>query len=223
MLSRRLFLQSSASSAAYLASGIQGAFAANAPGVTDTEIKIGQTMPYSGPASAWGALGRAERAYVQMINERGGVRGRKIKLISLDDGFSPPKTVEMTRKLVEGEDVAFIYGSLGQGALAVRDYLNDLHGPQLFVLISNEQINDPQHYPWTMGFVPSLYREGIIQTRYILAHRPDAKIAILRPNNADGRRLFKGPKDWSGRPGECHDRQRCIVRGKRANSFFAGD
>jgi ABC-type branched-subunit amino acid transport system substrate-binding protein len=121
-----------------------------------------------------------------MINERGGVRGRKINLISLDDGFSPPKTVEMTRTLVEGDNVAFIYGSTGQGALAVRSYLNDLRVPQVFVCIALEQINDPQHYPWTIGFLPTLYREGLIQARYILAHKPDAKIAVLHANNADG-------------------------------------
>jgi branched-chain amino acid transport system substrate-binding protein len=193
MVSRRLFLQSSAAAAtAYAASGLVAARAENAPGVTGTEIRIGQTIPYSGPASAWGAVGRAELAYLKMINERGGVRGRKITLISLDDGFSPPKTVEMTRTLVEGEGVAFIYGSLGVGALAVRDYLNNLRVPQVFILNALEQINDPQHYPWTIGFLPTLYREGFVQARYILAHKPDAKVAFLYPNNADGADCVKG-------------------------------
>ena len=113
MLSRRLFLQSSAASAAYLASGIGPAWAANAPGVTDTEIKIGQTMPYSGPLSAYGVIGRAEAAYFKMINEQGGVNGRTINLISLDDGYSPPKTVEQTRRLLEQERVAFLFNGLG--------------------------------------------------------------------------------------------------------------
>ena len=122
--SRRLFLQSSAASAAYLASGVWPVWAANAPGVTDTEIKIGQTMPYSGPGSAYGVNGRTEAAYFKMINEQGGVNGRKINLISLDDSYSPPKTVEQTRRLVEQEQVAFIFGSLGTASnAAIRQYL----------------------------------------------------------------------------------------------------
>src|SRR6478672_2623508 len=124
------------------------AAAQKTPGVTDTEIKIGQTIAYSGPASAWGAVGRAELAYVKMINDRGGIRGRKITLISLDDGFSPPKTVEQTRRLVERDEVAFVFGSMGPGNSAVRDYLNEHHVPQLFVLAPLESFNDPQHHPW---------------------------------------------------------------------------
>src|SRR5580658_5817226 len=112
MVSRRLFLQSSAASAAYLASGVWPAWAENAPGVTDTEIKIGQTMPYSGPASAYGVIGRAELAYFKMINEQGGVNGRKINLVSLDDAYTPSNTVEQTRRLIEQEPIAFIFGSL---------------------------------------------------------------------------------------------------------------
>jgi ABC-type branched-subunit amino acid transport system substrate-binding protein len=110
-----------------------------APGVTDTEIKIGQTMPYSGPASAWGTVGRAELAYFKMINDQGGINGRKIKLISLDDAYSPPKTVEQTRKLVEVEGVAAIFGSMGPGNLAVRKYLNDHRVPQLFILAPTDE------------------------------------------------------------------------------------
>jgi len=165
-----------------LASGVALAGGQNAPGITDTEIKIGQTMPYSGPASAWGAIGRAELAYVKMINDRGGIRGRKITLISLDDGFSPPKTVEQTRRLVEEEGVAFIYGSLGPGNLSIRDYLNEHRVPQLFILAPLEYSNDPQHYPWTVGLQPTYYREGLMHARYILAHKPDAKIGMLLEN-----------------------------------------
>ena len=113
MVSRRFFLQSAAAATAYSFQGFRPSWAANAPGVTDTEIKIGQTMPYSGPASAYGAVGRTEVAYFKMVNEMGGVNGRKLNLISLDDGYSPPKTVEQTRRLVEQEGVAFIFGSLG--------------------------------------------------------------------------------------------------------------
>ena len=134
MVSRRIFLQSSAASAAYLASGVWSAWAADVPGVTDTQIKIGQTMPYSGPASAYGVLGRTEAAYFKVINEMGGVNGRKLNLISLDDGYSPPKTVEQTRRLVEQEQVAFIFGSLGTPTnAAIRSYLNDNKVPQLFI------------------------------------------------------------------------------------------
>jgi branched-chain amino acid transport system substrate-binding protein len=167
------------------------------PGVTNTEIKIGQTMAYSGAASAWGAVGRAELAYVKMINDHGGIRGRKINLISLDDSFSPPKTLEQTRKLVEDQGVAFIYGSMGPGNLAVRDYLNEHRVPQLFILAPLETYNDPQHYPWTMGLQPTFYREGFIHAQYILAHKPDAKIAILHQNN-DSIESLKGLRDGLG-------------------------
>jgi branched-chain amino acid transport system substrate-binding protein len=132
MITRRFLLQSSAASAAYLASGVRTTWAANAPGVTETEIKFGQTMPYSGPASNYGVFGRTEAAYFKMINEVGGVNGRKLNLISLDDGYSPPKTVEQTRRLVEQEEVAFIFGTLGTPTnAAVHQYLNDNKVPQL--------------------------------------------------------------------------------------------
>ena len=131
-----------------------------APGITDAEIKIGQTMPYSGPASAWSAIGLAELAYFKMINDRGGIGGRKIKLISLDDAFSAPKTLEQTRKLVEQDGVAFIYGTVGPGNLVIRKYLNDQRVPQVFVLAPVEYYNDPQHFPWTMGLLPTYYIEG---------------------------------------------------------------
>jgi branched-chain amino acid transport system substrate-binding protein len=156
MVSRRLFLQSSAASAAYLASGIGPAWAANAPGVTDTEIKIGQTMPYSGPVSAYGVIGRTETAYFKMINEQGGVNGRTINVISLDDGYSPPKTVEQTRRLVEQEGVAFLFNGLGTPPnLAIRQYLNDNKVPQLFVATGASVFADPQHFPWTIGWQPT--------------------------------------------------------------------
>jgi len=169
-----------------------------APGVTDTEIKIGQTMPYSGPASAWGAVGLAELAYFKMINEQGGINGRKINLISLDDAFSPPKTVEQTRRLVEEEGVAFIFGSLGPGNLAVRKYLNDLHVPQLFVLAPTERYNDPQHFRWTIGLQPTYYLDGKTHAHYILAHKPDAKIAILHENDDIAKEAVRGFKDGLG-------------------------
>jgi len=153
------------------------------PGVTDTEIKVGQTMPYSGPASAWGTVGRAELAYFKMINDHGGIKGRQIRLVSLDDAFSPPKTMEQTRKLIEDEGVTLIFVSLGPGNFAVRKYLNDRQVPQLFALIPTRKINDPQHFPWTMGLLPPFYLEGEIYAKYVLAHKPTAKIAILYQND----------------------------------------
>ena len=168
------------------------------PGVTDTGIKVGQTMPYSGPASAWGTVGRAELAYFRMINDQGGINGRKINLISLDDAFSPPKTVEQTRRLVEQANVAFIFGSLGPGNLAVRKYLNDRRVPQLFVLAPTERYNDPQHFPWTIGLMPSYYLDGKVHARYILAHNPNAKVAVLHENEDVAKEAVKGLKDGLG-------------------------
>jgi ABC-type branched-subunit amino acid transport system substrate-binding protein len=168
------------------------------PGITDTEIKIGQTMPYSGPASAWGTLGLAELAYFRMINDQRGIKGRRIRLISRDDSFSPPKTVEQTRSLVEEDGVAFIFGSAGLGNLAVRKYLNDQRVPQLFVLAPTERLNDPKHFPWTMGLMPTFFLEGQIHARYILTHKPDAKVAILYQNDEVAKEAVKGFKAGLG-------------------------
>ena len=199
MVSRRLFLQSSAASAVYLASGLWPAWAANAPGVTDTEIKIGQTMPYSGPASAYGVIGRANAAYFKMINEMGGVNGRKLNLISLDDGYSPPKTVELTRRLVEQEQVAFIFGSLGTPTnAAIRSYLNDNKVPQLFVASGAAMFGDPQHFPWTMGNVPNYQTTAHIFAKHILETKPDAKIGVIYQNDDFGKDYLIGLRDGLG-------------------------
>jgi branched-chain amino acid transport system substrate-binding protein len=180
MMSRRLFLQSSAGAATYLASGLAIARVANAPGVTDTEIKFGQTMPYSGPASAYGVIGRTEVAYCKMTNEMGGVNGRKLNLISLDDSLSPSKTVEQTRRLIEQEQVAFVFGSPGTASnAAIRSYLNDNKAPQLFVASGDSMFGDPQHYPWTIGIYPNYRSEARNYARHILRTKPDAKIAVL--------------------------------------------
>src|ERR1700677_1304349 len=163
MKTRRTFLASSAAAAAALATGAWPARAENAPGVTDTEIKIGQTMPYSGPASAYGVIGKTEAAYFKMINEAGGVNGRKINLISLDDGYSPPKTVEEIRRLVEQEQVAFLFNTLGTPSnAAIRQYLNDNKVPQLFVATGAAMWGDPQHFPWTIGWQPNYQTEARI-------------------------------------------------------------
>jgi branched-chain amino acid transport system substrate-binding protein len=200
MSSRREFLQSTAAIAAFLATGSEIAWAANAPGVTDTEIKIGQTMPYSGPASAYGTIGRAEVAYLRMVNETGGINGRKINLISLDDGYSPPKTVEQTRKLIEEEHVAFIFGSVGTAPNAsTRTYLNENKVPQLLIASGASMFADPERYPWTMAFNPSYRTEGRVFAKHILATRPDAKIGVLYQNDDLGRDYLDGVREGLGR------------------------
>ncbi|HEV3043686.1 MAG TPA: ABC transporter substrate-binding protein, partial [Roseiarcus sp.] len=198
MITRRTFLQSSAAAAAFAASA-SSARADNAPGVTDTEIKIGQTMPYSGPASAYGVIGRTEAAYFKMINEKGGVNGRKINFISLDDAYSPPKTVEQIRRLVEQEQVAFIFNSLGTPPnAAIRQYLNDNKVPQLFVATGAAMFSDPAHFPWTMGWQPNYQTEAKIFGKHILKTKPDAKIAVLYQNDGFGKDYLLGLKDGLG-------------------------
>jgi branched-chain amino acid transport system substrate-binding protein len=199
MISRRTVLKAGAVSAAVLASGSKAAFAANAPGITDTEIKFGQTMPYSGPASAYGVIGKTEAAYFKMINEAGGVNGRKLNLISLDDGYSPPKTVEQTRRLVEQEEVAFIFNSLGTGQnAAIRPYLTENKVPQLFVATGASMWNDPKNFPWTIGFNPNYQTEARIYGQYILKNSPAAKIAVLYQNDGFGKDYLIGLKDGLG-------------------------
>jgi branched-chain amino acid transport system substrate-binding protein len=193
MITRRTFLQSSA--AAAFATSAGSARADNAPGVTDTEIKIGQTMPYSGPASAYGVIGRTEAAYFKMINEQGGINGRKINLISLDDAYSPPKTVEQVRRLVEDEKVAFLFQTLGTPSnLAIRQYLNDNKVPQLFVATGAAAFADPQHFPWTMGYNPNYQTEAHIYGKEILKTKPDGKIAVLYQNDGFGKDYLIGLK-----------------------------
>jgi branched-chain amino acid transport system substrate-binding protein len=171
----------------------------NAPGVTDKEIKIGQTMPYSGPASAYGTIGKAELAYFKMINDKGGINGRMIDLISLDDGYSPPKTVEQIRRLVEQEEVAFIFQSLGTPSnSAIQKYLNAKKVPQLFVATGASKWGDPQHFHWTMGWQPDYRTEARIYTKYILQNKPDAKIGILYQNDDFGKDYLTGVKDVLG-------------------------
>ena len=198
MITRRTFLQSSAAAAAFAVSA-GSARADNAPGVTDTEIKIGQTMPYSGPASAYGVIGRTEAAYFKMINEQGGINGRKINFITLDDAYSPPKTVEQIRRLVEDEKVAFLFQTLGTAPnLAIRQYLNDNKTPQLFVSTGAAVFADPQHFPWTIGFNPNYQTEARIYGKHILATKPDAKIGVLYQNDGFGKDYLIGLKDGLG-------------------------
>ncbi|HZB93484.1 MAG TPA: ABC transporter substrate-binding protein [Stellaceae bacterium] len=171
-----------------------------APGITDTEIKIGQTVPYSGPASAYSTFGKAETAYYRMINDAGGINGRKIRLISLDDGYSPPKTFEQTRRLIEQDGVALIVGSLGTATnTAIQKYLNDRKIPQLFISTLASKFNDPRHFPWTMpSLAASYHTEGMIYAKYILRHSPNARIAVLYQNDDYGKDYVQGLKDGLG-------------------------
>jgi branched-chain amino acid transport system substrate-binding protein len=169
------------------------------PGVSDTEIKIGQTTAYSDPASAYGLLSKTQVAYVHMINERGGINGRKITLISLDDGYSPPKTVELTRRLVEQDHVLGIFDSLGTAPnAAIQQYLNEEHVPH-FAISGASRFNDPARYPWTMGVIASYETEGRIYAKYILRHIENAKIGALYQNDDLGKVSRGCKKVWGTR------------------------
>ena len=170
------------------------------PGVTDTEIKLGQTMPYSGPASAIGASGKAQAAYFAMVNANGGVNGRKIKLISLDDGYSPPKTVEQTRKLVESENVLALFSPPGTASnAAIHKYVNAKKVPHLFIASNLMRWADPEHFPWTIQTVRPPFRlDAKFFADYILKTRPNAKIAVLYQNDDYGKDYLKGLKDALG-------------------------
>ena len=163
------------------------------PGVSDTEIKIGTTTPFSGPASAYSAGAVSATAYFQMINEQGGINGRKINYVALDDAYSPPKTVEQTRKLIESEEVLFIVNPVGTAPnLAVVKYVNQKQVPDLFIGTGATMFNDPEHYPWTLSWTPHYASEGEIYARYILATMPDAKVGILSQNDDLGRDYLLG-------------------------------
>jgi branched-chain amino acid transport system substrate-binding protein len=169
------------------------------PGVTDTEIKIGQTMPYSGPASSYGTVGKAEAAYFAKINAEGGINGRKVTLISADDGYSPPRTVEQVRRLVEQEEVLLIFSVLGTPTnAAVQKYLNVKKVPQLFCASGGSEFGDPQHFPWTMGWRPNYRAEARVYAKYILKARPDAKIGVLYQNDDLGKDYLKGLHEGLG-------------------------
>jgi branched-chain amino acid transport system substrate-binding protein len=196
---RRREWLTAAASLAVLAGFAVPVFADDMPGVTATEIKIGQTMPYSGPASAYGTIGKAELAYFNMINEHGGINGRKITLISLDDSYSPPKTVEQVRRLVEQENVAFLFNTLGTPPnTAIQKYLNERKVPQLFVATGASKWGDPQHFPWTMGWQPDYRTEARIFGKYILKNKPNAKIAILYQNDDFGKDYIVGLEEVLG-------------------------
>jgi ABC-type branched-subunit amino acid transport system substrate-binding protein len=181
-----------------------GATAASAekkydPGASDTEIKVGNIMPYSGPASSYGVIGKTEKAYIDMINADGGVNGRKINFISYDDAYSPPKAIEQARKLLESDEVLFIFQSLGTPSnSAIMKYMNAKKVPQLFVASGGTKFGDPKNFLWTMGFQPNYQSEGRIYAKYILEHFPDSKIAVFWQNDDAGKDQFKGLKDGLG-------------------------
>ncbi|OLD93814.1 MAG: branched-chain amino acid ABC transporter substrate-binding protein [Candidatus Rokubacteria bacterium 13_1_20CM_4_68_9] len=178
---------------------VSAAVAADTPGVTATEIKIGNTNPYSGPASAYGTIGKAIGAYFKKVNDEGGINGRKINYISYDDAYSPPKAVEMVRKLVEQDQVAALFQTLGTPTnSAIHKYVNQQKVPHLFVATGATKWNDPQHFPWTMGFQPNYQTEGRIYAQYILKNLPDAKIGILYQNDDYGKDYRKGLHDGLG-------------------------
>ncbi len=173
--------------------------AENAPGVTDSEILFGQTIPYSGPASSYGTIGKASDAYFRMINDQGGIGGRKLRFLSLDDGYQPPKTVELTRRMIEDDKVAFLFNSLGTPTTnATRKYVNLKKVPQLFIASGATQFGDYVHFPWSMGWAPTYQTEGRIFAKYTLAQASDAKVAVLYQGDDSGRDYFKGFKDGLG-------------------------
>ncbi|MGB8399139.1 ABC transporter substrate-binding protein [Bradyrhizobium sp.] len=168
-------------------------------GATDTEIKIGNIMPYSGPASAYGVIGKTEDAYFRKINAEGGINGRKINFVTYDDAYSPPKTVEQARKLVESDEVLIVFNPLGTPPnTAIQKYMNAKKVPQLFVATGATKWNDPKEFPWTMGWQPNYQSESRIYAQYILREKPNAKIAVLYQNDDYGKDYVKGLKDGLG-------------------------
>ena len=196
-----------------LAGGLSISLAAaqngNSPGVTDNEIRIGNIMPYSGPASAYSSIGRVQEAYFRKINDEGGISGRKLKFISYDDGYRPPKAVEQARKLVENDDVLLVFSPLGTPSnTAIQKYLNSKKVPQLFVATGTAKFGDPKSFPWTMGWQPSFHSEGGIYAKYVLNRYPDGKIAVLWQGDDFGRDTIKGLREGLG------DRANMIVADK---------
>jgi branched-chain amino acid transport system substrate-binding protein len=182
-----------------LVGGLAFAAAQYGPGVSDTEIRIGNTMPYSGPASSYGTIGKSEAAYFAMINDQGGINGRKINFISRDDGYSPAKTVEQVRQLVERDQVLLLFQTLGTPPnIAIQGYLNDNKVPQLFVATGANKWNDAKRFPWTMGWGPSYQIEARIYASYILKNLPDAKIAVLYQNDDSGKDYLIGLREGLG-------------------------
>src|SRR5215475_6889716 len=185
--------------AAVLLGLLAGSTQAADPGVTATEIKLGNTNPYSGPASAYGTIGKSIGAYFKKINEEGGINGRKLNFVTLDDAYSPPKAVEMVRKLVEDDKVLLLFQTLGTPSnSAIHKYMNDEQVPQLFVATGATKWGDPKGHPWTMGWQPTYQTEAHIYAQYLLKNKPAAKVAVLYQNDDYGKDYLKGIKDGLG-------------------------
>ena len=198
---RSNFLKLTAASAIAVAFSVSCAYAQKKydSGATDTEIKVGQTVPFSGPASAYATVGKAQAAYIRMINDAGGVNGRKINLIQYDDAYSPPKTVEQVRKLVEGDEVLLTFQIIGTAPnAAVQKYLNARKMPQLFAATGAARFTDPRNFPWTFGFNPSYFVEGRIYGQYILKEHPNARVGVLYQNDDLGKDYLEGLKAGLG-------------------------
>ncbi len=189
-------------------------------GASDTEIKIGNIVPYSGPASAYGVVGKAMAAVFRKVNDEGGINGRKINFISYDDAYSPPKAVEQARKLIESDEVLLLFGTLGTASnTAIQKYVNAKKVPQLFVATGATKWNDPKNFPWTMGWLPSYQSESQIYAKYLIKEKPGAKIAVLYQNDDMGKDYLKGLKDGLGNdPSGDH---RGKLRGGRADDRIA--
>src|SRR3954447_20102668 len=198
---KKLLLKHVAAAAIALALSIPGAQAQKKydPGASDTEIQVGQTVPLSGPASAYAVIGKTQAAYMKMINDQGGVNGRKVNLIQYDDAYSPPKTVEQVRKLVESDEVLLTFQIIGTAPnAAVEKYLNTKKVPQLFAATGAARFTDPKHFPWTMGFNPNYFVEGRIYGQYILKEHPNAKVGVLYQNDDLGKDYLAGIKAGLG-------------------------
>jgi branched-chain amino acid transport system substrate-binding protein len=198
-MNKRLCLLAAATATSLLTAPSAFAQKAYDTGATDTEIKIGNVEAYSGPASAYGAIGKTEEAYFKMINDMGGINGRKINFITYDDGYSPPKTVEQTRKLIESDEVLLIFNALGTPTQsAVQKYQNMKKVPQLFVATGASKWNDPKNFPWSMGWQPSYRAEAQIFAKYILKEKPNGKVAVFYQNDDFGKDYLAGLKDVFG-------------------------
>jgi len=197
---RRTFVAGASAAALLTGRGVAFAQKKYSDGATDTEIKIGHTNPYSGPASSYGVIGKTLQAYWKSVNEAGGINGRKINFISLDDGYSPPKTVECIRQLVEQDKVLCTFNTLGtQCNTAIHKYMNQKKVPMLYVATGASKWGDPKNFPWTMGFQPDYHTEGVIYAKHVLANVKDAKIAVLMQNDDFGKDYWNGFKEGLGK------------------------
>ncbi|WP_428619210.1 ABC transporter substrate-binding protein [Reyranella sp.] len=199
-INRRGFVGGASTAAILSASGVTFAQKKYSDGASDKEIKIGHTNPYSGPASSYGVIGKGEEAYWKSVNDRGGVNGRMIKFITLDDGYSPPKTVEVVRRLVEQEKVLCTFNTLGTPTnTAIHKYMNQKKVPMLFVATGASKWGKPKEFPWTMGYQPDYHTEGVIYAKHILANIKDAKVAVLMQNDDYGKDYWEGFKEGLGK------------------------